>query len=66
MTDLLDDLNFECVEKDNGDLLLTWNEYNPLAQEHLNHWTMDDWMQILRDEAGRMIRLHGGESVDLW
>lgn len=66
MTDLLDDLNFECVEKDNGDLLLTWNEYHPLALEHLNHWTMDDWMQILCDEADRVIRLFGDEPTDLW
>lgn len=66
MTDPLDGLDFACVEQDNGDLVLTWNQHHPLALEELNHWTMEEWVDVLRDEAGRMIRLYGGEPVDLW
>ena len=62
----IDDLNFECTELPNGDMQLTWDENHPLAMEVLNHWTLDDWMLVLREETGRLIRLWGDEPTDLW
>ena len=64
--DTIDDLNLQCQEGDDGELLLSWNSFHPLALEVLNHWTMDEWLDVLRDEAGRIIRLYGEEPPDLW
>ena len=66
MTDALDGLKFECIELPNGDMQLTWNEHHPLAMEVLNHWNLDDWMLVLREETGRLIATWGEEPVDLW
>ena len=65
-TDEVESLDFQCVEGDDGEMLLSWNSYHPLAMEVLNHWTMDDWLGVLRDRAGTIIRLHGEEPTDLW
>ena len=64
--DEVESLDFQCVEGDDGEMLLSWNFWHPLALEVLNHWTMDDWLDVLRDRAGRIIRLHGEEPTDLW
>lgn len=66
MIDALENLDFQCVEGADGEMLLSWNSVHPLATEVLNHWTMDDWLDVLRHEAGTIIRLYGEEPTDLW
>lgn len=66
MNDSLDDLQLATTEEPDGSLTISWNENHHLAQQVLNHWTEQDWIDMLTTEAGRVIRLYGDEPVDLW
>ena len=62
----LDDLQLTTTEEPDGSLTIGWNEHHPLAVEVLNHWDRQDWIDVLRSEAGRVIRLYDDEPTDLW
>jgi len=66
MNDSLDDLQLDTTEEPDGSLTISWNEEHPLAVAVLNHWSEQDWIDMLMSEAGRVIRLYGDEPVDLW
>lgn len=59
-------LDFKSYFDEEENLILEWNPDHPLAVEHFNNWSVDEWIDRLGTEANRVIRIYGDEPIDLW